>query len=82
MIKSVRHLGMFYFFHLISCEDFISKSLSLVRAYTYFQLIMPPRRAIRGHPRRNVEELKVTNAPEYNLMERLPVLNSVKLSGC
>ncbi|KAG5582530.1 hypothetical protein H5410_053157 [Solanum commersonii] len=48
----------------------ISKSFPLIRAYSCFQIIMPPRRAARGHPaRRNVkpQEQELPNAHEVQL---------------
>ncbi|KAK4726700.1 hypothetical protein R3W88_031617 [Solanum pinnatisectum] len=40
-------------------DDFL-----LIRAYECFQIIMPPRKAVRGRPaRRNVEEQELPNAP-------------------
>ena len=42
---------------------YLYKSLSLIPAYTYFQIIMSSRRAVRGRPRRNIEEKEVPNSP-------------------
>ena len=64
MIRRLPHLGMLHFFHLILCEELISKILSLIHSYKYFQIIIPPRRESKGGLRRNVEEQELPNSLE------------------
>ncbi|KAG5584723.1 hypothetical protein H5410_045157 [Solanum commersonii] len=46
-------------------KSVISKRFLLIRACACFQIIMPPRRAVKGHPaRRNVEKQGIPNAPK------------------
>ena len=66
MIKSIKHLEISYFFHVpLRVLEFISKKFLSNSCLLVFQIIMPPRKTIKGRPARiNIEESEVPNAPE------------------